>query len=93
MQALGEFARQAAPLATGIRVAAGCAGSAAVAAALRRTTHEAIEAQQTAVRVLYNYDHAAAYAVGEYQIETLGSPQAHHPSLGVWADRRSMEAH
>ena len=37
--------------------------------------HEALEAQQTAVRVLYNYDHAAAYAVGEYQIDTLGSPR------------------
>ena len=37
--------------------------------------HEALEAQQTAVRVLYQYNHAAAYAVGEYQIDTLGTPR------------------
>jgi hypothetical protein len=35
----------------------------------------AIEAQQTAVRALYNYSRSQAYAVGEYQIELLGSPK------------------
>lgn len=35
----------------------------------------ALEAQQTAVRVLYNWDHTPAYAVGSYQIDTLGNPK------------------
>jgi hypothetical protein len=35
----------------------------------------ALEAQQTAVRALYNYARSQAYAVGEYQPELLGSPK------------------
>jgi Beta-galactosidase len=35
----------------------------------------ALEAQQTAVRALYHYARAEAYAVGEYQIDRLGSPK------------------
>ena len=74
MRDLGRFAEQAAPSATGLILPQ-------VAIVLPQSlqlsvyNHEALEAQQTAVRVLYNYDHAAAYAVGEYQIETLGSPR------------------
>ncbi|MFZ0689917.1 MAG: beta-galactosidase [Acidobacteriaceae bacterium] len=74
MRDLGRFAEQAAPSATGLILPQ-------VAIVLPQSlqlsvyNHEAIEAQQTAVRVLYNYDHAAAYAAGEYQIETLGTPR------------------
>jgi hypothetical protein len=35
----------------------------------------ALEAQQNAVRALYHYARAEAYAVGEYQIDRLGSPK------------------
>ena len=35
----------------------------------------ALEAQQAAVRALYHYARAEAYAVGEYQIDRLGSPK------------------
>jgi hypothetical protein len=35
----------------------------------------AIEAQQNAVRALYQYARGEAYAVGEYQIANLGSPK------------------
>lgn len=74
MRDLGHFAEQAAPSATGLTLPQ-------VAIVLPQSlqlsvyNHEALEAQQTAVRVLYNYDHAAAYAVGEYQIDTLGTPR------------------
>jgi hypothetical protein len=36
---------------------------------------DALEAQQKCVRALYQYARAEAYAVGEYQIELLGSPK------------------
>jgi hypothetical protein len=71
---LGRFASQAAPYATGHQ-------RPQVAIVLPQSLQlsvynsEALEAQQTAVRVLYQYNHAAAYAVGEYQIDTLGSPK------------------
>ena len=74
MRDLGRFAAEAAPLATGLILPQ-------VAIVLPQSlqlsvyNHEALEAQQTAVRVLYNYDRATAYAVGEYQIDTLGSPR------------------
>jgi hypothetical protein len=35
----------------------------------------ALEAQQTAVRALYQQAHGQAYAVGEYQIDKLGDPK------------------
>jgi len=35
----------------------------------------AVEAQQNAVRALYQYARGSAYAVGEYQIQLLGSPK------------------
>jgi hypothetical protein len=74
MQALGEFARKASPLATGIKLPE-------VALVLPQSFQLsvgnafAIEAQQTAVRALYGYARSQAYAVGEYQIDQLGSPK------------------
>jgi hypothetical protein len=74
MRDLGRFAKEAAPYATGIQ-------QPQVAIVLPQSLQlsvynsEALEAQQTAVRVLYQYNHAPAYAVGEYQIDTLGSPK------------------
>jgi hypothetical protein len=74
MRGLGRFAHEAAPYATALQ-------EPEVAIVLPQSLQlsvynsEALEAQQTAVRVLYQYDRAAAYAVGEYQIETLGSPK------------------
>jgi hypothetical protein len=74
MRDLGRFAEQAAPFATGLTLPQ-------VAIVLPQSLQlsvynaQAMEAQQTAVRALYNYDHTAAYAVGEYQIDTLGSPK------------------
>ena len=74
MRNVGRFAKQAAPYATGLQTPQ-------VALVLPQSLQlsvynsEALEAQQTAVRVLNQYNHAAAYAVGEYQIDTLGSPK------------------
>jgi hypothetical protein len=74
MRDLGQFAEHAAPSATGL-VLPEVAIVLPQSLQLSVYNHEALEAQQTAVRVLYNYNHAAAYAVGEYQIDTLGSPR------------------
>jgi hypothetical protein len=74
MRDLGRFATEAAPYATGIT-------NPQVAIVLPQSLQlsvyntQALEAQQAAVRALYNYDHTAAYAVGEYQIDLLGSPK------------------
>ncbi|MGP8251324.1 MAG: beta-galactosidase [Terracidiphilus sp.] len=74
MQALGEFARQAAPLATGIELPQ-------VALVLPQSFQLsvgnafALQAQQTAVRAFYGYARSQAYSVGEYQIDQLGSPK------------------
>lgn len=74
MHDLGRFAKEAEPYATGLTLPQ-------VAIVLPQSYQmsvynaQAIHAQQTAVRVLYNYDHAPAYAVGEYQIQTLGNPR------------------
>jgi len=74
MQALGEFARKAAPFATGLELPQ-------VAIVLPQSLQLsvgngfAIEAQQKAVRALYGYARSEAYAVGEYQIDQLGSPK------------------
>ncbi|HEY6447598.1 MAG TPA: alpha-amylase family protein [Acidobacteriaceae bacterium] len=74
MRDLGRFGEQAAPWATGVTLPQ-------IAIVLPQSLQlsvynsEALEAQQTAVRALYNYDHAPAYAVGEYQIGTLGAPK------------------
>ena len=74
MRDLGGFARQAAPYATGMTLPE-------VAIVLPQSLQlssrnaQALEAQQTAVRVLYQYNRIEAYAVGEYQIDTLGAPK------------------
>lgn len=74
MRGLGRFAKEAEPYALGLTLPQ-------VAIVLPQSYQMsvynplAIHAQQTAVRVLYNYDHAPAYAVGEYQLQTLGNPK------------------
>jgi Beta-galactosidase len=74
MQRLGEFAQRAAPYATDflkpdIAIILPQSFQLSVSNAL------AIEAQQNAVRALYNYARGEAYAVGECQIASLGSPK------------------
>ena len=91
MRELGAFAKAAAPYATGMTLPQ-------VAIVLPQSLQlsvyntEALEAQKTAVRVLFGYDHTAAYAVGEYQTDTLGSPKliivpsAYALSDKAWSD-------
>ena len=74
MQRVGEFAQRAAPYATDfikpdIAIILPQSFQLSVSNAL------AIEAQQNAVRALYYYARGEAYAVGEYQIASLGSPK------------------
>jgi hypothetical protein len=74
MRDLGQFARQAAPYADALI-------EPEVAIVLPQSTQLSVanslglEAQQSAVRALYNYAHSQAYAVGEYQSQLLGSPK------------------
>jgi hypothetical protein len=74
MRDLGQFARQAASYADALNLPE-------VAIVLPQSYQlsvangSALEAQQTAVRALYNYARSQAYAVGEYQPELLGSPK------------------
>jgi len=74
MRDLGEFARKAAPAATALELPE-------VAIVLPQSYQLsvfnalALEAQQNAVRALYSYARSEAYAVGEYQIQLLGSPK------------------
>ncbi len=74
MRALGEFARKAAPYAEAL-VQPEVALVLPESGQLSVANPMALEAQQTAVRALYNYAHAQAYAVGEYQPELLGRPK------------------
>lgn len=95
MRDLGRFAKRAESYATGLQLPK-------VAIVLPQSYQmsvynpQAIHAQQTAVRVLYNYDHAPAYAVGEYQIQKLGRPKliilpsAFGLTNAAW---RALEAH
>ncbi len=95
MRDLGQFATEAAPYATGIT-------EPQVAIVLPQSLQlsvynaEALEAQQAAVRALYNYDHTPAYAVGEYQIDLLSSPKliilpsAYGLTDAAW---KALEAH
>ncbi len=74
IRGLGEFAQRAAPYATGfikpdIAIILPQSFQLSVSNAL------AIEAQQNAVRALYYYARGEAYAVGEYQIASLGAPK------------------
>jgi hypothetical protein len=74
MRDLGDFASKAAPAATGLKLPD-------VAIVLPQSFQLsvgntfAVEAQQSAVRALYGYARGEAYAVGEYQIDLLGSPK------------------
>lgn len=74
MSDLGRFARDAGPFATSLR-------QPEVAIVLPQSFQlsvgnaMALEAQQASVRALYNYARSQAYAVGEYQIDLLGSPK------------------
>ncbi len=74
MRALGQFAEKAAPYATGL-VQPEVALVLPQSFQLSVYNKSALEAQQTAVRALYHYARAEAYAVGEYQIENLGNPK------------------
>jgi hypothetical protein len=74
MRDMGRFAEQAAPWATGF-VTPQVALVLPQSLQLSAEGKYGIEAQQTAVRALYNYARGDAYAVGEYQIELLGDPK------------------
>ncbi len=71
---MGGFAKAAAPYATGLTLPE-------VALVLPQSLQlsaynaQALQAQQTAVRVLYERNRVEAYAVGEYQTDTLGTPK------------------
>jgi hypothetical protein len=74
MRDVGEFARKAAPSATTLTLPE-------VAIVLPQSLQLsvskafALEAQQTSIRALYGVARSQAYAVGEYQIDLLGSPK------------------
>jgi hypothetical protein len=74
MRDLGQFAREAAPFAEAL-VEPDVAIVLPQSLQLSVGNALALEAQQTAVRALYNYAHSQAYAVGEYQTQLLGSPK------------------
>jgi hypothetical protein len=74
MRAVGQFAEKAAPYATEL-VQPSVALVLPQSFQLSIYNKSAIEAQQRAVRALYYYARAEAYAVGEYQIEHLGNPK------------------
>jgi hypothetical protein len=74
MQRLGEFAQRAAPYATDF-IKPDIAIILPQSFQLSVLNGMAIEAQQNAVRALYYYARGEAYAVGEYQIASLGSPK------------------
>ena len=74
MRDLGDFAKAAAPYATAMQLPE-------VAVVLPESfqlsvfNSQALEAQQTAVRTLYQFNRTEAYAVGEFATDTLGSPK------------------
>ncbi|MGB7759603.1 MAG: beta-galactosidase, partial [Bryobacteraceae bacterium] len=74
MREMGQFAEKAAPWATGV-VQPQVAIVLPQSLQLSVLNADALEAQQKCVRALYQYARAEAYAVGEYQIELLGSPK------------------
>ena len=91
MRELGDFAKAAAPYATGLTLPQ-------IAIVLPQSLQlsvynpQALAAQQTAVRVLYQHNRVEAYAVGEYQTDTLGTPRlillpsAYGLSAKAWGD-------
>ena len=74
MRRVGEFADSAAPYATGM-IKPEIAIILPQSLQLSVLNGVAMEAQQNAVRALYHYARGEAYAVGEYQIASLGSPK------------------
>jgi hypothetical protein len=74
MRDLGQFARQAAPFADAL-IEPDVAIVLPQSYQLSVSNALGVEAQQSAVRALYNYAHSQAYAVGEYQSQLLGSPK------------------
>lgn len=74
MRDLGSFSEAAAPFAEAI-VEPDIAIVLPQSYQLSVSNTLALEAQQSAVRALYNYSRSEAYAVGEYQIELLGKPK------------------
>ncbi len=74
MRDLGGFAQKAAPYATGLTLPE---VAIVLPQSLQMSVYNtlALEAQQNALRALYGYARASAYAVGEYQIELLGTPR------------------
>jgi hypothetical protein len=74
MRNMSEFADKAEPWATAI-VEPQVAIVLPQSYQLSVSKLSALEAQQNTVRILYGYARSAAYAVGEYQIERLGSPK------------------
>jgi len=74
MRNMGKFAAEAAPHAIGLKLPE-------VALVLPQSLQlsvfnsTALEAQQNCVRALYQYARGSAYAVGEYQIQSLGNPK------------------
>ena len=74
MRDLGEFAQKAAPFATALDLPE---VAIVLPQSLQLSVYNALalEAQQNAVRALYGYARGEAYAVGEYQIQLLGSPK------------------
>lgn len=74
MTEMGAFARQAAPFATSLALPQ-VALFLPQSLQLSSRNNQALKAQQAAVRALYHYSRAEAYAVGEYQMDTLGTPR------------------
>jgi len=74
MRDLGGFAKTAEPQATGL-ILPEIAIVLPESFQLSVYNTQALSAQQTAVRVLYERNRVEAYAVGEYQTDTLGTPR------------------
>ncbi len=74
LRGVGEFAKRAAPYATDF-IKPEIAIILPQSLQLSVFNALSIEAQQNAVRALYYYARGEAYAVGEYQIASLGSPK------------------
>jgi hypothetical protein len=91
MRDLGSFAKAAEPQATGL-ILPEIAIVLPQSLQLSVLNAQALSAQQTAVRVLYGQNRVEAYAVGEYQTDTLGTPRliivpsAYGLTAKAWAD-------
>ena len=74
MRSLGEFAKAAAPSATSL-IEPEVALILPQSLQLSVENSVALDAQKNAVRALYGYARGEAYAVGEYQLDLLGTPK------------------